>query len=915
MTSPSPLAIPNSVQRANRTFLDARRQLAAHIVCARSGLDTAERLTVITDRWLNQLWATALPRKLAHHISLYATGGYGRRELAYHSDVDVLIAVHEPDMVEDDQFALSMERLMAWSRHTRVRLSHAVRTSRQARCAIDDDLRSAIALIDLRHLAGPDRAHRHFRRAPLIEYLRGDDEGRAFVERLIDGLRRRLSHHGKTVFLLEPDIKNGEGGLRDLNCIHWAAQVRWQLDARHQSKNPIGWTAARRHAYTQYLDELLAIRNQLHLLHDRKQDRLTFRDQEALATLVDSPVPDDAQEALDLAGNALAIADAAEHTKDRFALQPIIEEEMTHYYRRARSIATTCERCLRQWATAANPPAKTRGPFHIGGGQLALARGHELDDDDLFDALLVAEAEDLLLDPRLEATIEYRLRAWPRGDDLPSERARKLCQILVDPDASPRTSQRLLELGILPRVVPEFEPLLCHVHHDLYHVYTTDVHSIKCLEAARQLLGSEPDAHPRPAFARIAAEIEDRTTFLLAALFHDIGKNRGGEHSRRGAEIMACVGPRLGLDAAGTHRLQHLVLHHLLLSNTSRRRDISDPHILAELVDRIDDLEFLNQLTALTYCDMSTVGPDVMDDWNASLLLQLHQRLRQRLLAKAPASMPVAPSADEDRRSYHHQRVGNALDDTQPPAQLKAFIDGLPLEHLENSDEQSLLRQYVTYCDALDSPNDFAVSAQPLADRSVTELIVTGPDEPGILARIAGAIASVGLNIMSADIISTSDGFAVDIFHVAHFNPRAVPPISPRAVDSPRRLDGLRQRIMDVLCHDVDIDELLERRRTEQRLAPRPVPAVSTRVRVDPHTSRRFTVLEVRAPDQLGLLYTIASTLFQCRVNTRVSRIDSLGHQAIDTFYVEDFDGRPLTQTRIAEVTASLQDALANFLS
>ena len=885
---------------ANRAFLNGRRELAHPIVSGRGGLEVAESLRVLTDRWIVALWQQAIPAQMSDGISLFATGGYGRRELALHSDVDLLVAVHDDDLANDERFELAIERLMAWSRQTRVSLSHAVRTAEQTRHAIVEDRRTPIALLDSRHLSGPKTEGDVFDVDFIVDHLRGDDQGITFVAGLVEGLRHRAARHGKTVFLLEPDLKNGEGGLRDINYIAWAARVRWRLDVRRDIDEQRGWSESHRQDYRQGLDALLSMRNRLHLLRERKQDRLTFREQEALARLIEYGPVSDVDQALAAVDQARKAAEAQATTQDE-ALHDAIEDAMGRHYRRARKVATTCERVLRHWCTEKDSAPTRHGPFEVRRELLSLADEQGWSDQAVFDALELAGQGDRLLDPRLETRIEEQVRSWPTGDDAPELLTRRLRDLLVDSDIGERTSRRLLELGILTRMVPEFEPLVCHVQHDLYHVFTTDVHSIKCLEEGRALLSTAPEDHRWPVFAHVAADIDDPTVFLLACLFHDIGKNRGGGHSEKGARMMEDVGPRLGLSPTQVERLSFLVRHHLALSNTSRRRDISDPEILEEMAQLIGSPKGLAELTALTYCDMATVGPEVLNDWSASLLIELYRRLREVL---GPSEVVSAQQSQAPYRRRLTRAIEAHFD--LDGKYCEDFVDDLPPAHLSTSTVAELLRQYDAYCQAMDSDDKLAITCVALPDRGVTELIVSSSDRPGTLSRIAGAIASVGVNIMAANIVTTNSGRTLDIFHVAHFNPRAVPPERPRPVDGERRLERLRERVADALLDRIDVDETLRRRLDEQRLAPRPVPAVPTEVCVDDEASSRFTVLEVRAPDRLGLLYSIAQTLLENQVNTKISRVDSLGSQAIDVFYVEEMDGTPLSEERTDQVVQAL---------
>lgn len=889
--------------RANEDYLLERRKISLVILCGGQGRETAKRLVTITDRWLQTLWEASIPPNLRTHTSLHATGGYGRKELAFESDLDVLIALHDPDLAENPEFSLGIERLMAWTRHARARFSHAVRTEEQVGPALLEDLRTAVALLDLRPLQGPTPPAA-FHRERVLAFLRQHDRGRDVVAQLFQGHRQRVARHGETVFLLEPDVKSGEGGLRDLNYLAWAATLRWNLNISSETLDDVGWSLEEQAEYLQHVNALLTLRNRLHLLHGRKHERLSFRDQEAL---IRWPPSDPGLTLDDLEHYLDSLRAPLQNEELRAALNPDIEAMMAHYYRRARRISTTTERGLRRWASHREPAQSLDPPFVRRGEELDLLPDIEISDALVFDALDIAAQEDLLLDPRLEERMEAQIQTWPFGDETSLPLRLRFRDLLVDPNAHWRTSQRMLELGILTRFVPEFEPLICHVQHDLYHVYTTDIHSLKCLEASRELLHPDRD-HRWPFFAHIASQIEDVPTFLLASLFHDIGKNRGGGHSEIGATFMESVAPRLDLAPDQVADLVFLIRHHLDLSTTSRRRDISDPAIIEDLARSIKTLERLNQLTALTCCDMATVGPEVMNDWNASLLSQLYHHLHEALEFGLQRPYRQEPDQREKRRQDLVHQIN--LHAKENALYTDAFIQELPLEHLLDTDLEALFRQYQTYVAAKNSPDDTAVSLFPLADRGVTEVIVCAPDRPGTLARIAGAIASTGINIMAADIVTTSRDLTLDIFHIAHFNPRAVPPTPPRHVEGAHRLERISRRITDVLAHRVDVEELLIRRRGEQRLTPRQIPSVPTEIRIADNVSDHYTVLEVHTQDHLGLLYTIANSLLASRVNTRVSRVDSIGNRAIDTFYIEEWDGTPLSSARISEIVRTLEQVL-----
>ncbi|MBA2663200.1 MAG: ACT domain-containing protein [Bradymonadaceae bacterium] len=883
------LVAPDDVKHITEQFVALRETLAERARAGECSLTIGRELSRATDLWLLALWEQTADKDLRELCALYALGGYGRRELCFGSDIDLVIEVQDDAVCADPAMYAGVERLMAWSRDARVKLSHAVRTPAQAREAFELDARTAISLIDARPLE-PTRtlAWQSVDADEAIAFLRRDDQGTSFTHELIEAHRERLRRHGQTVYLLEPDLKNGEGGLRDLNCIHWAARVRWQFSPLDGPRPELDWNEEHHALYHDGLRCLLSLRNLLHLTRGRKHDRLNFIDQETLALHLATLYPED------------------------YPADPVAATEklMRDHYRRARAISRASERFLRRWEAVDREVDRDVGTcFRYLDGQLALRADCDvLDDAQILEALDQASREDILLDPALELYIDAHVQNWGEAQRADATLNTRFCALLTDQHTSERTSQRLLELGILTRLVPEFEPIVCHVQHDVYHVYTTDVHSLKCLEMARQLLGppTDPLAQRWPAFDEIAHAIDDAPVFLLAALFHDIGKNRGGQHAQKGAAMMTAIGARLGLDRRRTDQLAFLVREHLTLSHTARRRDVSDKRVIRDIASRLRTVEALNQLTALTFCDMSTVGPDVMSDWNATLLNDLYRRLRAALEHGVESMWKDRQErVDEQRDALHYAWLdaSNAAlpgdpanNDAKIVSRVDEFVRDIPSDHVIATAPDALLRQFHVY-DRGSAVGGSAFLCTPILEHGVTEVIVSTDDVPGTLAKIAGVLSSAGLNILTANIVTTSSGRTLDIFlvHQANTSAALLPSASLTALTSPRRIAQLDDRLKKVLDDQLDVEELLQRRIREARLAPRPTPSVETSVTIHQDLSDAFTVLEIKAPDQIGLLYKITRTLWKSGINTHVSKIDSLGTQVIDTFYLEDVTGGKLT--------------------
>lgn len=938
---------PESIAQITHQFLQTRQRWGDAALEGVDSLHIAEQLATSTDAFLLELWREAARPEFFDATALLALGSYGRREMALESDVDLMIELGRRELLEDAEFHHAVERFMTWCRDAHLRLGHAVRTPAQTLQEFEADPRTPISVLDARLLAGQTRraaaelSWQCVRAPEAAEFLRAQDEGLGFVATLMEGYRARTRRNGKTIYLLEPDIKSGEGGLRDLNCIHWAGRVRWQFSPGDEVFPEVGWSAELRERYRDGLRWILGLRNILHVNHGRKSDRLTFLDQEKIAAIL--------LEEEDLGDTTLEESSSADladlSPRDRATRA---ESLMRRQYREARAISMLAQRFLRRWQLReGGEEVEINSIFGLKNGQLGLKSytinpgsygpseepagrvtpERELSPGEIFDALELAAQHDALLGPVLELSIARSVAAWGEAQREDREICRRLYHLLTDPDTSPKTSRRLLETGILTKLIPEFEPIVCHVQHDVYHIYTTDIHSLKCLEKARKLVSGAADTEAEhwALFRKIGAQVKRTEVFLLAALFHDIGKNRGGDHSHRGAEMMDNIGWRLGLNWGDIDRLAFLVREHLTLSDTARRRDLSDPRVVRELAARLRTVEALNELTALTFCDMATVGPNIMTDWNAALISELYHRLRLVIENGVESLWRDHESLVEQQRAALLKMLQQerAADDVQagssPPAisagqlrsQLDAFVRDVPTDHFAITPADALLRQFETYRRAAhsDRPEVFCTS---LPERGVTEIIICAHDVPGTLAKIAGVISASGLNIMAAEIVTTASGRTLDIFQVSQGAALALL-LSQREAQAPAdpaRLKHVAQTLIETLESGHSVENLLKKRIAQTRLEPRLTPQVPTRVEARQDISDTFTVIEIRAPDRVGLLYEIARTLWEYGLNTHVSKIDSLGTQIIDTFYVESARGGKLSAAQTTDIIRALYETI-----
>jgi [protein-PII] uridylyltransferase len=863
--------------QATQAYLETRQRLIAlmrsHPVEPEHGLLLAFELCDATDAWITELWAAASGGEV--EATLLALGGYGRRELCFSSDVDLVLEV-DPSVLGTGALLEAVERFVAWCREPRVKVAHAVRTQAQTHASFSEDFRTAVSYLDVRALSG-EPSKWQFEAA---KFLRADELGVGFVRDLFAGYKHRHERYGQTIYRLEPDLKNGPGGMRDLHVIRWAAMVCFETDIL--SEDTLGFGEEQRDAYVAGQAWLLRLRLFMHAVHCRKHDRLNFADQETIARMT-----------LGAGDGVMALHDATESL-------------MRDHYRVAKNNLRMAERLLRLWGASGVPEShQSLGGFWVGGG--LIGSDAEIDAAQVLEILAYASSHpELYLEASLESKMEDAIETMAIGDTAFSTRLR---EVLSDIEAAPVTIGRVLDLGLLVRLLPEFEPLICHVHHDVYHVYTTDVHSIRCLEAGRSLLSDGSDSLVRrfPYLAEIVDGLNEQDVFLIACLLHDIGKNRGGDHSRKGAAMMADIGPRLGFDDEQTALLVFMVREHLSLSRIARRRDLGDIRIIRDVASMVRTTSALRALTLLTFCDMATVGDDVLNDWNASLLFSLYQRVKT-LLDHGAESLWHEVEAIVAARKLD---LASSCEDERGAGALNSAIDGflrdLPVGHIIDTPVDGLIRQFEVYrlIGRSDAP---VIEIAPDEGLGTTEVIVAAKDVPGALADITGTLSACGLNILSAQIVTTGSGRTLDIFRVARSGgaSHVMSQSSQAALVDPRRIAQVKEKLEKVLTGQIRVQDLLTRRINEQRLPDRPLPSVETQVRAVEDASEHFTVIEIRAPDRIGLLYEIASVLQRHGVNIHLSKVDSVGSQVIDTFYVEKSKGGALDEELLSKVLNDL---------
>jgi [protein-PII] uridylyltransferase len=893
-----------------RDYLHRHREaLVARLAAGEDGLSLGVRHRKALDGLMSALFAAATAAiGGASSLCLAAAGSYGRGAVALRSDADVRIVV-PPRSKDRDAAEKFVEALLYPLWDAGLSIGHQVIDPDDTLVLAQEDLATATALLDLRAIAG-DRTQFTSLLERAYTGLFDGSALTAFIERLEEEAAARHGRFGGSVYLLEPDVKSGAGGLRDLDGARWAARARFRVgedladgvgtQGTWGELVRLGVLVPREAAEMAAAEEFLwRVRNRLHAHAERRSDRLTFDEQESLALAMGYAGP--------LASGKVADVEAVGDQDRALAAERFMQD----YYLHARAVTQGRERILLR-ATPAKKRGKPEGassifPWRVPHTEVDLGRGVRLFDGHV----TIVGVPELAADP-VTALRVYAACVRQGAPVLPFAReaiARAAsdpawCEALrASPESGPlfvdlmctvpeaRTrrgsiASELHDVGLLLAMIPEFAPVTGRVHHDVYHVYTVDVHSVAALDSLRSMCRGEL-TQDRPLATRLAAEIARPKPLFLATLLHDVGKgypdSSGSRknHSQSGAELCDRILPRLGFSPEDTLEARHLIAQHLAMYHAATRRDLDDPATIEEFCRLVRGREGLRDLFLLTVADISTTSPTAMTSWKARMLDELY------FAADAHLAGATDRAFDDARLSTVRAAARAAW--AGDGAFLDGFLRSMPERYLLANSAEAIAAHAGVALDRGASPVHAAVV--PSRHPEFAEVCVVAEDSPGLLARIAAALTAGRLEVLAAQVYSralvngaSGKSEAVDLFWVRDRTE------GPEAVE--RAMPRLVRDLVDVCSGAMDPAELLRQRTgSTSPWRERRSPAVITEAVVDDRASPRHTVIEVFAKDRPGLLYTVARALHELRLSIALSKINTEGTKVADVFYVNELDG------------------------
>lgn len=809
--------------------------------------------------------------------ALIAQGGYGRQEMNVLSDIDLVFLY---PLKNKRYIEILTEKMLYILWDLGLEVGYATRTVNECKKLMLEDVTIMTTLLDARFLCG-DRAEALSLTTAVSKILKNSSYKKKFIKQKLDEKEERFRKNGSSIFVLEPNVRESSGGLRDLQVPLWIAKIQ----GREATYEAFAYDGLIRGEDTKKLTQarnfLWRIRNEIHLIVGRKIDLLTFHHQETIATRMGFKTTPD---------GILAV-----------------EKFMQAYYQQAYQVSTLTEKLIRRM-TYKKPgfsgliqrfsEKNIDDSFKIVEGQISY-RNRRVFDDDLLKMMLIfkhVQERGIPIHPETKDLIRSRVTKIDESFRREPEAIKLFRGMLNRYKNLGKALLAMHEVHFLDEWMPEFKELRCRVQHDIYHIYTIDTHSIFAVDELSKLHeGFYGDRFSD--FAEVLAMIPQPELLTLGIFLHDIGKGEGGKHSVRGAKIAAHITKRLEYTKGEQKTIDFLILSHLMMPHLSQRRDLDDPELIIQFARSVETMEHLNMLFLLTWGDIRAIGPDAWTDWKGVLLKQLYDRTSDVI-----THGEFSKEKTLERVSRVKENLMTQIGDRYSREEFANYLSIMPSRYFFATTDEEIERHFKLHKKG--SREDIVSESCFLKDQNLHEVLVYTSNAPQVFPLVTGVMLANGINIVKADLFQTTDSHLLLILMVTDAKGK---PIKDKKV-----FDEIEISMKSVLFGQVKVDELIAKRQVPDYLEKKPVQKVGSRIVIDNDVSAYYTVIDVYTHDRLGLLYDITQTLNRLGCYVDVSKISTKVEQVIDVFYVKDIFGHKITAK---EKLGAIKEALQKIIS
>jgi [protein-PII] uridylyltransferase len=828
-------------------FINIRNNMAQTATIHSSPRELFRQNSEMMDGIVRKTFQKAQSQTPSLSVCLMAVGGYGRAELAPHSDIDLLL-LYSASKKED--LPPLVEKILYPLWDLGLDVSCSSRSINECLKMAQSDLHIKTSLIDGRYLDGEYEFFRNLYDLFMKKVLHR--KVRKFAEGLAKDLSLRHQKYEDPAYVLEPNIKEEEGGLRDFQIGRWTIRAKYKTDR---------WDSILFPDHSRMLDKsiqfLWGVRNQLHLLSGRRQDDFTFELQEKIAPTLGFPHSTKGIEEMmrQYHLSTERIANFVHDILERALYEPSLFKKTFFFFQRKKIDENF---------------GMTYGEIHLLNPMIFKKDSTQL--MTLFEHYQTYQAK---MDFRIEEAV---MEVLPFIDDRfrASEKVNQtFLSILKKGDGVEILLRKMHELGFLSHFIPEFSEIEGKVHYDLYHVHPVDIHSILAVEELRKLR----DGHYQkdyPLLTSLIREVEKPEILFLATLLHDIGKGMDGDHSLTGAQIVKAIGERMGLSVEDRDLIGFLVKYHLLMVEIAFRRDLHDEQVILRFANEIKNINQLKMLYLLTFADIKAVGPEAWTSWKNTLLIELF--LKTSHFFERDAITGPFLKRDEMIKKLRESLSAEIISE---------YAEHLPDRYLSCYSMEEIAHHIEM---ARSVEKEFLLVEWEIEKEAHAKVTVCTKDRYGLFSKITGSMFLNRLNILEAQIHTWENGFALDTFWVEDVTK-----------DIERRLQQFRKDLKEILSGNVPLKDFLSKRNESNGIKQKVIPRVSGEVKINNQDSDFYTIVEVIGEDRLGILYEVTQALTDHGCDIHFARISTLGNRIVDVFYIQDEWGEKIVERQKIE--------------